>query len=67
LSSWNDSCITKAGGNGSAAKERPRLSKPHAGPKLRCTRLPANQMDQSLNIVIVDESAIRAAMPPPLL
>jgi hypothetical protein len=41
------------------------LSKPHAGPKLRCTRLPANQMDQSLNIVIVDESAIRAAMPPP--
>jgi two-component system, response regulator / RNA-binding antiterminator len=38
------------------------LSKPHAGPELRCTQLLANQMDQGLKIVIVDESAIRAAI-----
>lgn len=38
------------------------MSKPHAGPELRCARSPANQMDHSLKIVIVDESAIRAAI-----
>jgi two-component system, response regulator / RNA-binding antiterminator len=38
------------------------LSKAHTGQPARCTPSPGNQMDQNLKIVIVDESAIRAAI-----
>jgi two-component system, response regulator / RNA-binding antiterminator len=38
------------------------LSKAHTGQPARCAPSPGNQMDQNLKIVIVDESAIRAAI-----
>jgi two-component system, response regulator / RNA-binding antiterminator len=38
------------------------LSKAYTGQPARCTPSPGNQMDQNLKIVIVDESAIRAAI-----
>jgi two-component system, response regulator / RNA-binding antiterminator len=38
------------------------LSKAHTGQPARCTPFPGNRLDQDLNIVIVDESAIRAAI-----
>jgi len=38
------------------------LSKTETGPQLRVPRAPASQADQGLKIVIVDESAIRAAI-----
>jgi two-component system, response regulator / RNA-binding antiterminator len=38
------------------------LSKGHTGQPARHTPVPGNQMDQNLKIVIVDESAIRAAI-----
>jgi two-component system, response regulator / RNA-binding antiterminator len=38
------------------------LSKAHTGQPARCTPSPGNQMDQNLKIVLVDESAIRAAI-----
>jgi response regulator NasT len=38
------------------------LSKAQTGQPARCTTVPGNQMDQNLKIVIVDESAIRAAI-----